>query len=250
MHSNGGNRDVSCDRPLFAARPRTVRLSSPQPSGGKGAAPAVRVDNRAHQVLCLPERTAIRKLLPSKGNQGRSAHAYSPSRVTRPAFRPGVHRIPVPALRFDRGAGTSLALELQRVSHCLEETLLEDAKVGFRIAHAPDSAQNHSIVLEQYRFRIVSVKKAKQKLVDVKPDDCGGAYERHDCAFGLRAGQSPKLTSATPRQQQWNERLQQATHFGLGTSGAAGNQTEAAMATTEYLHEKARFPIGPGVEHE
>ena len=73
-----GNRDAFCDRPQLAARPRTVRLSPPHLSGGKGAAPAVRVDNRAHQVLCLPERTAIRKLLSREGNQGRSAHAYAP----------------------------------------------------------------------------------------------------------------------------------------------------------------------------
>ena len=123
-------------------------------------------------------------------------------------------------------------------------------RTGSGLSRAGNAVESRSIVVEQQRFRIVTVEKAQQEFIDVEPDDCSRTGEWQGAAFGFCAGQCGQFAFATPRQQQWNERLEQAAHSRFRPPGAASNHAQATVATTERLDDQAGFPPGSGVQYE
>ena len=105
-------------------------------------------------------------------------------------------------------------------------------------------------MIEQQRLRVVTVEKAQQELVDVEPDNCSRAGERQDASFGFGADQRGQFALAAPRQQQRNERLEQAAHSRFRPPGATSNHSQTTVATTERLDDQARFSPGPGVQYK
>jgi len=156
----------------------------------------------------------------------------------------------VSGTRIDGRVGTRFPFEFQSVADRLQKTFFEYPEGGLGIALVRYSLESGAVVNEQRRFGIVTVNETVQQLVEIEPDDGGGAGKWNGVACGFGTDQRPELASATPGQQQRNEGLEQPAHSRSRTPGTARDQPETAVAAAEGLHEQARITVRPGMQHE
>ena len=111
------------------------------------------------RMSCLDSwRTpALRELSAGKRKQRRPTHAYTRRRSVRQPNWSCIRRVPISDLGPDRRTRIRLALKFERIPGRFEEMLLEHSEDRLRIAPGHNPFDRDAIVVEQHRFRIVSV---------------------------------------------------------------------------------------------